>query len=62
MKKLSKILCWLLTLAMLAAMCPTVLAAEDRVVSPYYGVSGGMCKMSRAGGVLWGIFDEFDIV
>jgi peptidoglycan/xylan/chitin deacetylase (PgdA/CDA1 family) len=49
MKKLSKILCWLLTLAMLAAMCPTAFAVEDGVVSPYYGITEGMLGKIQPG-------------
>lgn len=49
MKILSKILCWLLALTMLAAMCPTVFAAEDGIVSPYYGISEGMIGQIQPG-------------
>lgn len=49
MKKLSKILCWLLTLAVLAAMCPTAFAVEDGVVSPYYGIAEGMIGQIQPG-------------
>lgn len=49
MKILSKILCWLLALTMLAAMCPAVFAAEDGVVSPYYGVAEGMLGQIKPG-------------
>ena len=49
MKKIRKILSWLLALAMLAAMCPTVLAVEDGVVSPYYGIAEGMIGQIQPG-------------
>lgn len=49
MKKLSKFLSWLLTLAMLAAMCPTAFAVEDGVVSPYYGITEGMLGKIQPG-------------
>ncbi len=38
MKKLSKILSWLLVVSLLAAMCPTVFASDMPVVSAYYGI------------------------
>ena len=38
MKKMSKILSWLLVLCLLVAMCPGVLAAGEPVASAYYGV------------------------
>jgi len=49
MKILSKILCWLLAATILAAMCPTVFAAEDGIVSPYYGISEGMIGQIQPG-------------
>ena len=49
MKKIRKILSWLLAIALLAAMCPTVLAAEDGVVSPYYGIAEGMIGQIQPG-------------
>ena len=49
MKILSKILCWLLAATILAAMCPTVFAAEDGIVSPYYGVAEGMLGQIKPG-------------
>ena len=39
MKKLSRILSWLLVLCLLAAMCPPVFAAAPSVISPYYGIT-----------------------
>ena len=49
MKILSKILSCLLAVAMLAAMCPTVFAAEDGIVSPYYGITEGMIGQIQPG-------------
>ena len=49
MKILSKILCWLLAATILAAMCPSVFAAEDGIVSPYYGISEGMIGQIQPG-------------
>ena len=49
MKKIRKILSWLLAIALLAAMCPTVLAVEDGVVSPYYGIAEGMIGQIQPG-------------
>ena len=42
MKKMSKILSWLLALCLLATMCPPVFAEGEAVVSAYYGVGGGL--------------------
>lgn len=42
MKKLSKILSWLLVICMLAAMCPPVFAESSAVDSAYYGIGEGM--------------------
>lgn len=42
MKKMSKILSWLLALCLLATMCPPVFAEGEPIVSAYYGVGGGL--------------------
>ena len=49
MKKLSKILSWLLVVSLLAAMCPTVFAAEEPIVSAYYGIGEGMIGQIQPG-------------
>lgn len=49
MKKMSKILSWLLALSLLAAMCPTVLAEGSGVISPYYGIADGMIGQIQPG-------------
>ena len=49
MKNLSKILSWLLVVAMLAAMFPTVFAAEETVDSAYYGIADGMIGQIQPG-------------
>ena len=38
MKKLSKILSWVLAVCLLVTMCPPVFAAEEPIVSAYYGI------------------------
>ena len=49
MKKMSKILSWLLAICILAAMCPPVFAAEEGVVSAYYGIGEGMIGQIQPG-------------
>ena len=49
MKKMSKILSWLLVISLLAAMCVPVYAAEEAVTSAYYGIGGGMIGQIPAG-------------
>ena len=49
MKKMSKFFCWLLAICLLVGMCPTVFAAEDGVVSPYYGIAEGMICQIQPG-------------
>lgn len=49
MKKMSKILSWLLALCLLATMCPPVFAEGEPIVSAYYGVGDGMIGQIPAG-------------
>ena len=49
MKKMSKILSWLLVVCLLAAMFPTISAAEEAVVSAYYGIGEGMIGQIQPG-------------
>ena len=49
MKKMSKILSWLLAVCLLAAMWPTVFAAEEPIVSAYYGIKDGMIGQIQPG-------------